>query len=106
MSYGNRYPAARPVLGTALILVFFLGLMGILIWRLWPAPQGQLDPDVTPRPVVARGELGADEQAIIKLFKQSAPSVVHITNLTVHRDFFSVDVMKIPRGTGSGIVWD
>src|SRR5262249_7479106 len=68
--------------------------------------QGQLDPDAAPRPVAARGELGADEQATIKLFKQSAPSVVHITNLSLQRDFFNFDVMRIPRGTGSGIVWD
>ena len=106
MSYGNRYPVRRPILGNVLTLVLFLALMGVLIWRLWPASQGQLDPDAAPRPVAARGELGADEQATIKLFKQSAPSVVHITNLSLQRDFFNFDVMKIPRGTGSGIVWD
>ncbi|MDE2118912.1 MAG: trypsin-like peptidase domain-containing protein, partial [Betaproteobacteria bacterium] len=59
-----------------------------------------------PRAVTPRGLLGADEKANIALFKSASPSVVHITTLEYARDFFSLDVMQIPRGTGSGFVWD
>ncbi|MBI5626709.1 MAG: trypsin-like peptidase domain-containing protein [Nitrosomonadales bacterium] len=60
----------------------------------------------TPRTVTPRGPLGEDEKANIALFKSASPSVVHITTLEYARDFFSLDVMQIPRGTGSGFVWD
>lgn len=59
-----------------------------------------------PRAVTPRGPLGEDEKANIALFKSASPSVVHITTLEFARDFFSRDVMQIPRGTGSGFVWD
>lgn len=40
------------------------------------------------------------------LFKSAAPSVVHITTHSVARDFFSLNIHKIPRGSGTGFVWD
>ena len=61
---------------------------------------------ITPRTVAPRGPLGEDEKANIALFKSSSPSVVHITTLEYARNFFSLDVMQIPGGTGSGFVWD
>jgi S1-C subfamily serine protease len=60
----------------------------------------------TPRAVAPRGPLGADEQANIDLFKRVSPSVVHITTLETQRDMFSMNVMQVPRGTGTGFVWD
>ncbi len=59
-----------------------------------------------PRAVAPRGPLGADEQANIELFKRVSPSVVHITTLETQRDMFSMNVMQVPRGTGTGFVWD
>ena len=59
-----------------------------------------------PRAVTPRGPLGTDEKANIALFKSASPSVVHITTLEYARDFFSLDIMQIPGGTGSGFVWD
>jgi S1-C subfamily serine protease len=50
--------------------------------------------------------LAADEQAHIDLFKRSSPSVVHITSLGAQRDLFSMNVQQVPRGTGTGFVWD
>lgn len=58
------------------------------------------------RAITPRAELSAEERASIELFKQASPSVVYITSLTVKRDMFSMDSMKIPQGTGSGFVWD
>jgi len=62
--------------------------------------------DAAPRAVTARGALGADELAQIDLFKRASPSVVHITSLGVQRDLFSLNVQEVPRGTGTGFVWD
>jgi S1-C subfamily serine protease len=63
-------------------------------------------PDVPPRTVTPRGALAADELANIELFKRSSPSVVHITSLSAQRDMFSMNVQQVPRGTGTGFVWD
>jgi S1-C subfamily serine protease len=56
--------------------------------------------------VVARGDLAKDEQATIELFKKRSPSVVYITPVAFRRDAFSFNVLEIPRGTGTGVVWD
>jgi len=62
--------------------------------------------DAVPRAVTPRGPLSADEQANIDLFRRTSPSVVHITTLATQRDLFSMNVMQVPRGTGTGFVWD
>ena len=56
--------------------------------------------DVTP----TKG-LSSDELSTIKLFEEAAPSVCFITTTTIQRDYFSRSV-EVPRGTGSGFVWD
>jgi S1-C subfamily serine protease len=58
------------------------------------------------RAVTPRGPMGADELANIDLFRKTSPSVVHITTLGVERDIFSMNVQQVPRGTGTGFVWD
>jgi S1-C subfamily serine protease len=73
-----------------LLLVFLIGLA-----------QAQ-----QPRPVAPRGPLEAAEQNNIRVFKRVSPSVVHITTLAYQRDFFSMNVAEVPRGTGSGFIWD
>lgn len=59
-----------------------------------------------PRPITARGELAEDEETTIELFRAISPSVVYITSLTVQQDSFSFRATEVPRGTGSGFVWD
>jgi len=63
-------------------------------------------PAAAQRPVQPRGALDAAELNNISVFKKSSPSVVHITTLDVQRDFFSLDVQQVPRGTGTGFIWD
>ncbi|ODU10053.1 MAG: 2-alkenal reductase [Rubrivivax sp. SCN 71-131] len=63
-------------------------------------------PDVPPRTVSERGPLAADELANIELFARTSGSVVHITSLGAQRDLFSLNVQQVPRGTGTGFVWD
>jgi len=62
--------------------------------------------DAAPRAVTPRGALAADELANIEVFKRLSPSVVHITTLATERDFFNRSVAQVPRGTGTGFVWD
>jgi 2-alkenal reductase len=56
-----------------------------------------------PRPVTPRGALQADEQALVGLFEQAAPSVAYITTEVVQRNMFRAE---IGQGAGSGFVWD
>jgi S1-C subfamily serine protease len=62
--------------------------------------------DAAPRTITPRGALAADEQAYVEVFRKVSPSVVNITSLGVQRDLFSMNVQQVPRGTGTGFVWD
>jgi S1-C subfamily serine protease len=59
-----------------------------------------------PRPIVARGELAPDERNSIEVFRAASPSVVYITTQQQVMDFWTRDVFSVPRGTGSGFIWD
>jgi S1-C subfamily serine protease len=59
-----------------------------------------------PRPVLPRGDLGLEERATIDLFERSRDSVVFITTSSRVQDFWSRNVFSVPRGTGSGFIWD
>ena len=67
----------------------------------WFAPT-----DATPRTVTARGDLAADEKATIELFEKAKDSVVFISTRAQVRDFWTRNVFTVPRGTGSGFMWD
>ena len=58
------------------------------------------------RPVTPRGDLTADEKLTIDLFERSKRSVVYISTSERVRDLWTRNVHSIPRGTGSGFVWD
>jgi S1-C subfamily serine protease len=59
-----------------------------------------------PRAIMARGELAADEQATIAIFESVSPSVVFITTSGRVMDLLSRNLLEVPRGTGSGFMWD
>ncbi|SDH89469.1 S1C family serine protease [Propionivibrio dicarboxylicus] len=67
------------------------------------AAQGNV---AAPRPVSPRGELTSDERSTIDLFERSRDSVVFITTRAQVRDFWTRNVYSVPRGTGSGFIWD
>lgn len=94
-----------------LVRLFWLTLataLVILLWRATPDLFGWFAgaPDSTPRLVTPRGELAADEKATIELFEKSKNSVVYITTRTQVMDLWSRNVFSVPRGTGSGFIWD
>ena len=53
-----------------------------------------------------QGFLTTDEQNNISVFKNASPSVVFVTNTQLRRQRFSLNVMEIPRGSGTGFIWD
>jgi S1-C subfamily serine protease len=73
---------------------------------LWPSHDSIGRTDAGPRAIAPRTPLAADETANIDVFKRISPSVVHITTLTTQREMFSRNVQQVPRGTGTGFVWD
>jgi len=86
----------------ALLLLFILLGWGLFFVYQRPAPV----PEVVLIPVTARGDLAADEQSTISLFRAASPAVVYITNIEVRRNIFSLNIHEIPLGTGSGFIWD
>jgi S1-C subfamily serine protease len=93
--------ARRPLLATK---PFRLLLAAGLLALAWPC-LARSDPPPA-REVTARGPLTPDEQATIEVFRRSSPSVAHITTLAVERDLFTLNVEQVPRGTGTGFIWD
>ncbi|MGB9905776.1 MAG: S1C family serine protease [Candidatus Saccharicenans sp.] len=51
-------------------------------------------------------QLTEDEKNTIEVVKKAQNSVVFITNIQLVRDFFSWTEEAVPRGSGSGFVWD
>ncbi|WP_371927963.1 S1C family serine protease [Methylomonas rivi] len=81
------------------------GLM--LLWKMWPVVESLLAPNQAPiRTVVARGDLAADEKNTIELFERTKDSVVYITTAALVRDAWTRDVFSVPKGSGSGFIWD
>ena len=69
-----------------------------------PAParngsRGAIPPQPQP-------ELQDLEKATIALFEHASPAVVFITSLAVQQNAFSLNETQIPRGSGSGFIWD
>lgn len=59
-----------------------------------------------PRPITARGDLSADERTTIEIFEATSPSVVYITTVERVLNLWTRNVTEVPRGTGSGFIWD
>jgi S1-C subfamily serine protease len=92
-----------------LVLIGVVAFLAVAAWRDFPGLLARLGLDgreTTPRPVLARGSLAGDEQSTIELFEQSRASVVFISTRERVRDIWTRNVFSVPRGTGSGFIWD
>jgi S1-C subfamily serine protease len=97
----------RPSLRHRSILIVGAALMVAGAWlTLSAVAQRSATGEVTPRQVIKRGDLSADEQSTIALFQRSSASVVYISTRNRVVDPWTRDLFSIPRGTGSGFVWD
>ena len=47
-----------------------------------------------------------EETNTTEIFKKASPAVVYVTNTALRRSFFTLNVEEIPRGSGTGFVWD
>src|SRR5215471_1988922 len=47
-----------------------------------------------------------DETNTTEIFRKASPAVVFVTNSALGRSMFSLDVLEIPQGSGTGFVWD
>ncbi|WP_420006883.1 S1C family serine protease [Tsuneonella aeria] len=91
---------ARPWIVVLIIMnVFLLAASAALLIN-------QSAPLAEPRVVTARGDLGADERSTIDLFRNARDSVVFISTRQRVADFWTRNVYSVPRGSGSGLVWD
>lgn len=76
----------------------------------WAAPRvldgGAAVVEAEPRDVAPRGSLLPEEQITVELFEKSRTSVVYITTQARVIDPWTRNVFNIPRGTGSGFLWD
>src|SRR5216683_8132924 len=72
-----------------------------------PAERGteRATTPATPLAPLPEGLTG-EERRDIEVFRRAQASVVFITSVALRRDTFSFDVQQIPKGTGSGFVWD
>lgn len=57
--------------------------------------------DVAPVTIISN-----TEGATIELFEKCAPSVAFINTTTVQKNRWSMNVQEIPKGNGSGFIWD
>jgi S1-C subfamily serine protease len=93
-----------------LLLLGIAVFLAVALWRGWPAVgdwlRGATGSDATPRTVIARGDLASDEQSTIALFERSRASVVFISTRQQVQDIWTRNVFSVPRGTGSGFIWD
>jgi S1-C subfamily serine protease len=101
-----RRQSAWSFLGPLLVLLCLVLGLSWLIGGFGRRGGPDTDPNAAPRVVQARGDLAADEKATIDLFRAASRSVVYITSIALQRDIFSLNAQEVPKGTGSGFVWD
>ena len=89
------------IFGTTLVVVIITVALGVLASNL------KVDAPTTIADTAAASTfLTNDEQNNISVFKSASPSVVFVTNTQLRRQRFSLNVMEIPRGSGTGFIWD
>ncbi len=78
------------------VVIYFLPWIETMLIRL----------DAEPRIVTPRGDLSGEEQTNIEIFQLASPSVVYITTVRRFINPWTRNITELPRGTGSGFIWD
>ena len=125
----NSSRSASPSLGVLVfrvLLVILLCINAVLMWRVLRSSGEDTSTKLTAgssasgsgsqrqrkgakkggRAVEARGDLASAEKTTVEIFKKNAPTVVFITTVALREDLLRRNVSEIPRGTGSGFLWD
>ncbi|PYQ58460.1 MAG: 2-alkenal reductase [Acidobacteria bacterium] len=108
----------------SLIVILLTAALAFYAGRSWPAraaaapaaPSASPARQTAPAPAQngSRGaippqpqpQLQEQEKATIALFQHASPAAVFITSLAVQQNVFSLNETEVPRGSGSGFVWD
>jgi len=98
-SAGTRPHARRWLIVLVVVNIMLLAAVASLLLL-------QSAPAAAPRTVTPRGDLAADEKATIDLFRNARDSVVFISTSRRVTDFWTRNVYSVPRGSGSGLIWD
>ncbi len=88
------------------VLILLVVLVAVVAWQLGRRPTPVHDEGATEHTVVPRADLSDAETSTISLFETTSPSVVHVANIGLLRHRWTRDLQQIPRGSGSGFVWD
>ena len=98
---------APKLLGLRAVLLVSAALLAITWYALprW-SPYFQTAVAASPRPTAERGQLTAEEQQNIDIFEKWKASVVYIATSDRVMDYWTRNVTNVPRGTGSGFIWD
>lgn len=89
------------------LLLMLAGLVLMAAWQSIPLLQAEfLAGRAEPRVVTPRGDLAEDERSTITLFEQARGSVVFIATTERVLNPWTRNALQVPRGTGSGFLWD
>jgi S1-C subfamily serine protease len=107
VTYASPYDRPPQRSGFRLIAILMMMLLVSFVVVKIMAPEfGPItNPDAGARPVEPRGDLAEFEKTTIGLYRAASPSVVHVAKSAIVRDRFSLNILEVPRGSGSGFVW-
>ncbi|MCA9035644.1 MAG: trypsin-like peptidase domain-containing protein [Planctomycetaceae bacterium] len=100
----HNHPQNPGAAANGWLVVVLVILIAVLAFRTVSSTVNNR-PDYTPRVVVSRGELGADEKATIEVFQNATPSVVFVRSKGFRPVRFGV-IAEQELASGTGFVWD
>jgi len=108
MDFIERRPHRFPWSLLVVPLLFLFLAAALVVWHFSPelANIGRHEPGAHLREVKYRDGLYENEKTVIELYKRAKPSVVNVTSMTVQRDYLGRNLQRIPKGMGTGFVWD
>src|SRR3990172_2291152 len=105
----NDRPAPRSAVGSVngwLVAILLIAVAALYLQFTGAFPTALFNPHAQPRAIPPRGDPAEDEKTTIELFQQASPAVAHVTSSAIGRDRLTLKPLEIPRGTGSGFLWD
>jgi S1-C subfamily serine protease len=98
-----------------MILAAFTALLALSLAAQTPAKPTLPTEDTTiqrfrahakPRKLAPGPPLTAEERNVIRRFKEAKASVVYVSAVAPVQDLRTLDITKVPTGSGTGFVWD
>jgi S1-C subfamily serine protease len=101
-------PPRHPLLACLSLAAFLLAacVAAAVLWWFWPWGGTGLNPNAQARTIAPRANLSDQEKANIEIYEQASPCLVQVTNLAARSIGFGLEVQEVPKGVGSGFVWD